>query len=173
VIPEDVQTWSYLALRDNQFATSIDWALQHLQTTDTAKSPNAGFSGSASFTGLTFTDASLKVAPVKPSDGRPAPDPQAVWFEGTGHTVAALLYRHGPEDMQKAIGYLNTLQQAQATLGQGQTANGKALPPCTGLVAASSTLDTGLGFDYYPYLHIGATAWFCMAGQGANPYIIQ
>jgi hypothetical protein len=66
--------------------------------------------------------------------------------------------------------YLDTMLDAQASLGQGQTVGGKSLKNGQGLVAASSPLDTGFGFDYFPNLHIGATAWYCIAAQGGNPY---
>lgn len=40
-IPEDVQTWSYLAFLDNRFKGSIDYTLTHLQTTDSATAPRS------------------------------------------------------------------------------------------------------------------------------------
>jgi hypothetical protein len=41
-----------------------------------------------------------------------------------------------------------------------------------GIDAASKDgLKTGDGGDkYYASLHIGATAWYCLAGQSANPF---
>ena len=45
-IPEDCQTWSYLALLDNHYKQTIDWALANLQTTDSASSPNSSLTGS-------------------------------------------------------------------------------------------------------------------------------
>jgi hypothetical protein len=38
-----------------------------------------------------------------------------------------------------------------------------------GLTASTSIPNTGLGFNYFPYLHIGATAWYLMGAQGTNP----
>jgi hypothetical protein len=39
-----------------------------------------------------------------------------------------------------------------------------------GVVAASSLIDTGFGFGYFPVQHVGATPWYLMASLGANPY---
>lgn len=170
-VPEDVQTWSYLALHAPQYAASIDWATSHLTTTDIAGSPNASFGGDLSFTGLTFSNASLQANPnVQPNPWTPKPDPNAVWFEGTGHGAAALLERHAPGDRELAETYLNNIRAAQATLGGNQHVNGRLLPVGYGVVAASSPLDTGFGFDYFPYLHIGATSWYLIASQAGNPY---
>jgi hypothetical protein len=59
---------------------------------------------------------------------------------------------------------------AQAQLGQNQTVGGQPLATGNGVVAASSPLDTGFGFDYLPYLHIGATSWYLVAAQRTNPF---
>jgi len=40
-----------------------------------------------------------------------------------------------------------------------------------GIVAAShDSLQTGFGFSYYAALHVGATAWYCIAKQKGNPF---
>ncbi len=39
-----------------------------------------------------------------------------------------------------------------------------------GVVAASSPMDTGFGFGYYPNLHVGATSWYVFAATRTNPY---
>lgn len=171
-IPEDVQTWSYLALRDHKYATSIDWVVTHLTTVDTPGAPNTTLTAGQSITGVTFSDVSLAFPPVNAPGYGPALDPDAVWFEGTSHLVTALFYREAKGDKAIALSYLGNIQQAQVTLGRGQTSNGVALPEGTGIVASSSPLNTGYSFGYYPNLHIGATAWFCMAGLRLNPYIL-
>lgn len=51
-VPEDCQTWSYLALLDNQYKQTIDWAIANLQTTDTAASRDSSLTGSETFTGM-------------------------------------------------------------------------------------------------------------------------
>ena len=73
-VPEDCQTWSYLALLDNHYKQTIDWALASLESTDTATSPDSSLTGSESISGLVFDTASLATT---------AYDPDAVWLEGT------------------------------------------------------------------------------------------
>jgi len=167
-IPEDCQTWSYLATLDNQYARSIGWALKNLQTTDTATSPHSSLTGSESFTGMTFDTASLYTGFA---------DPDAVWLEGTSHTIAALVARAGREigtarvaDWQSALKFVDTCDSAQAQLGANETVNGIPIPLGSGLVAATSVLDTGFGYTYGPSKHIGATGWFLIALQGGNPF---
>jgi hypothetical protein len=119
---------------------------------------------------MTFSSASLTTT---------ANDPNAVWLEGTAHTAAALTARvlRGGEplpslltDISRAIQLLKDCEHAQQILGVGQTAGGKVIPTGLGVVASSSVLDTGFGFTYGPSLHIGATAWYLLAGLAANPF---
>ncbi len=169
-IPEDVQTWSYLAAGNKQYGTTIDWAVAHLQATDTAASRDTSLSGAEKFTGMVFDTASLST---------PTYDPNAVWLEGTGHTVCALLTRilSGqltlPElyrDVLQAILFLENMGAAQAQLGAGQTIGGVALPVGEGLVASTSVMDTGFDYTYGPSLHIGATGWFLLGALAGNPF---
>jgi hypothetical protein len=171
-IPEDCQTWSYLGLLDNNYKQSIDWALKNLQATDTASSPNSNLTGSQKITGVVYDTASL--APTIPGS-----DPDAVWLEGTAHTVAALVARVSAgrdnlptlfSDLSTAIRFLGQIQLAQAELGAGQTVNGKTIPVGLGLLASTSVMDTGFGYTYGPSLHIGATGWYLIAAQGGNPF---
>jgi hypothetical protein len=168
-IPEDCQTWSYLAGLQQTTQATIDWALAHLQATDTATAAHSSLTGSQSFTGLVFDTASLST---------PTADPSAVWLEGTAHTVAALVARvlRGGEplpailrDLSAAARLLATCVAAQSQLGAGQTFGGRSLAGL-GLVAATSLLDTGFGYTYGPSLHIGATGWYLLAGFAANPF---
>ena len=169
-IPEDCQTWSYMAFLDARSRGTIDWALANLQTTDTASSPQSDLTGTEIIRGLTFSSASLTTA---------ANDPNAVWLEGTAHTAAALAARvlRGGEpissllaDISRAIQLLKDCEHAQQILGAGQTVGGKVIPGGLGVVASSSVLDTGFGFTYGPSLHIGATGWYLIAGLAANPF---
>jgi hypothetical protein len=171
-IPEDCQTWSYLALLNNRFKHTIDWALANLEATDTAASPHTSLTGSESFTGMVFDTASL--APTIPGS-----DPNAVWLEGTSHTIAALIarsvagadsVRDRVRDLQTAVKLVDTCETAQAQLGAGQTVNGAAIPVGQGLVASTSQMDTGFGFTYGPSKHIGATGWYLIAARGGNPF---
>ncbi len=58
----------------------------------------------------------------------------------------------------------------QATLGQGQHLGGAVLPAASGVVAASSLIDSGFGFGYFQVQHVGATSWYVMGALGTNPY---
>ena len=169
-IPEDVQTWSYLATLDNAYKQSIDWALGNLESTDSASAPHSSLTGSQTISGLVFDTASLTTTTY---------DSHAVWLEGTAHTVTALIVRlyAGREnfqaiykDLTQARTLLENIQKAQAQLGSGQTVNGTAIPQGRGVVAASSVMDTGFGYTYAPSLHIGATGWYLIAALGANPF---
>ncbi|MFE5791492.1 hypothetical protein ACFQ8C_02840 [Streptomyces sp. NPDC056503] len=85
-VPEDPQSWSYLATGDARHAGALDWALEHLAAED------GGFSG------VSVSDA----------------DTSKVWFEGTGHMAAALRRRDGDGDRDRADRLLATLRSAQA-----------------------------------------------------------
>jgi hypothetical protein len=171
-VPEDCQVWSYLALLDNHYKQTIDWALANLQSTDTASAPYSSLTGSQTISGMVFDTASF--TPILPNC-----DPHAVWLEGTAHTVAGLLARAiaGQENLQTrfkdlsaAIGFLNQIEIAQSELGAGQTVNGVTIPLGEGLVAATSVMDTGFYYTYGPSKHIGATGWYLIAALGGNPF---
>ena len=176
-IPEDCQTWSYMALLNRnaglaRHAETIDWAIDNLSVTDTALANDTRLVKNQQGHGLTFDTASLTTSSA---------DPHAVWFEGTAHTAAALISRvlnrdfggkfaKLASDIQRTLRLLNDCVHGQKLLGVGQTVNGKVIPSGLGLVAASSVLDTGFGYTYGPSLHIGATCWFLIAGYAGNPF---
>ena len=170
-VPEDCQTWSYMALLENGAKKkTIDWATANLSATDTATAPRTSLTGDEKFKGLVFDTASLTTT---------ADDPDAVWLEGTAHTAAALAARvlNGGDglpklfaDITKAIELLKDCVHAQKLLGAGKTAGGKVIPQGLGLVAATSVMDTGFGYTYGPSLHIGATGWYLIAGYAGNPF---
>jgi hypothetical protein len=171
-IPEDCQTWSYLALLNNRYKQTIDWALANLQTTDTPSSTNSDLTESEKITGIVFDTASLT-----PSIA--GCDPHAVWLEGTSHTIAALVARTSAgneniaarfHDIQQSLAFLANCRTAQSELGAGQTVNSKPIPQGDGLLASTSLMDTGFGFTYGPSLHIGATGWYLLAALGGNPF---
>jgi hypothetical protein len=161
ILPEDVNTWGYLALGGRTYSRAVDWVAGNLSRTDGAIS------------GVTFSDKS---------------NAGAVWLEGNGHLASALLARGGPHDRGGAVDLLLETVAAQDTLGSGQTVGrtsdpnggrlfdpgeggtwtGSPLPSRAGIVSATSTLDTGFGFSYFPNQHVGATAWFVMAALGVN-----
>ena len=187
-IPEDVNAWSFLALQDEAFAGSVDWAKTNLAVTDTPQSFNNSVAGNkVRISGITFTNFAQH-PPVVNDDFAPSdpfstpPNPNSVWLEGTAHVAAALRARNlsAELDLPGFSGDSNTasflllnILGAQATQGAGQSCGGKPLPPGTGVVAASSELNTGFGFSYKPFLHIGATGWFAIAAQARNPFQIR
>jgi len=85
--PEDVNSWSYLALLDPTFGASVDWDVQHLSVSV------GGFSGVSFCLG----------------------DRTGVWFEGTAHLADALALRNAPGDAALAGQYLADIQAAQAS----------------------------------------------------------
>jgi hypothetical protein len=173
-----VQTWSYLAFKDPKYAITIDWVKTNLATTDTTFAFNNGWGVNGSLrlrvNGMTY--ASLSKLGTVLGDG--SVDADAVWLEGTGHLIDALLLRDLPAekdipsfhgDLALALSLIENVQVAQNSLGAGQTVNGQALKVGQGLTASTSILNTGFGFNYFPYLHIGATGWYVMGAQGYNP----
>ncbi|MDT0391097.1 Tat pathway signal sequence domain protein [Streptomyces dubilierae] len=171
-VPEDTQTWTHLAFssRTRRYARSLDWAAAELAVVDHAQRPNSTVPAGQSYEGVTFSSASLVAnedAPI--AAGQPKPDRNGVWFEGTAHLALALRDRGARGDETRAGHLLVSLERAQELLGGGQTVGGRALPERAGVVSASSPLDTGFGFGYYPYRHTGATAWYVMAEARYNP----
>jgi hypothetical protein len=170
IIPEDVQTWSFLALGAARFARSLDWAATNLKVVDDATRTNTALTGTQRVSGVTFSSQSLLAnenAPIAPF--QPKPDRNGVWFEGSAHLAAALRQRCSRGDESLARRLLDQVELAQDMLGVAQTVGGRALPGRAGVVSASSPLDTGFGFGYYPNRHLGATAWYLLAQARANP----
>lgn len=177
-IPEDVQTWSFLATGDETQAVSIDWAKTNLATTDTPQTIHSRLTDNQRVSGVSFASQSMRA--LSPSDPFSAPpDPNAVWLEGTGHLAAALLSRRldAAQDVPGFRGDVNTahillenIRVAQEILAKGQTVGGHPIPDGQGVVAASSVLNTGFGFSFNPNRHIAATSWFVIAGQRGNPF---
>ena len=176
--PEDVQTWSFLAFQDPNFAVSLDWVKTNLATTDTTFAFNNGWGTNGGLrlrvSGVTYASLS-KLGTVL---GDNSVDADAVWLEGTGHLIAALVSRRLPAkedipsfhgDVDLAGSLIENVQIAQNSLGSGQTVHGQSLVVGQGLTASTSVLNTGFGFNYFPYFHIGATSWYLMGVQAANP----
>nr|MBA3530115.1 Tat pathway signal sequence domain protein [Propionibacteriaceae bacterium] len=170
-LPEDVQTWSWLAARKRRYTAALDWAANNLATTDTPLRANSALTGNYSVSGVVFASGSLITNTDEPIGGQsynPKPDNASVWFEGTAHLALALRDRRADGHRQAAVDLLGEIRSAQAELGKRQTFGGKPAPG--GIVAASSPLDTGFGFGYFPNLHIGATSWYVFAATNVNPY---
>ncbi|MFJ8433975.1 hypothetical protein ACIQ9P_22005 [Kitasatospora sp. NPDC094019] len=84
-VPEDVQTWSYLATLDPAYAPTVDFAAGRMAATD------------GEYTGVSFG----------------AVDTSGVWFEGTAHLLAAYRARNAPGDAGRAAVLTATLEKAQ------------------------------------------------------------
>ena len=85
-LPEDVNSWSYLALRASRYQASVSWDVANLAVS------TAGHPGVSACRG----------------------DRNGVWYEGTAHLADALEFRGAPGDAARARGYLATLYYAQA-----------------------------------------------------------
>lgn len=158
-VPEDAQTWAQLALGGRDAA--VGWAVRNLSVTDHAGQPNSTVPEGQSYEGVTFSTASLVA-----DDSGPVrkPNRAGVWFEGTAHV--ALAHR----DRRVSARLLASIERAQEHLGGGQAIGGRPLPAGAGVVAASSPIDSGFGFGYFPYRHVGATSWYLLAASAANPF---
>jgi hypothetical protein len=167
-VPLDPQTWGWLVLRDRRASGALDWADRDLRTTDvggaaaTSQLPQ-GFS----VDGVTFSTASL--TSTAQYNGITV-HPDGVWLEGTGQLVCAWQDRGRRRDRQRVEAQLRQVRAVQSTLGQGQVMGGNPLPAASGVVAASSLLDTGFGFGYFQVQHVGATSWYVMGALATNPY---
>ncbi len=86
-LAEDVNSWSYLALKDPVYSGSINWDIQHLAV------------HADGFSGVSFC----------------AGDRSGVWFEGTSHLADALEIRNNRGDRRQAASYLADVAHAQAS----------------------------------------------------------
>lgn len=90
-IPEDPQTWSFLATGDDRYGAALDWTTRELRATD------------GPYQGTSFSDA----------------DVSRVWFEGSGHLALALRQRDAPGDAEHVDGLLSSIELAQRTAVNG------------------------------------------------------
>jgi len=135
LLPGDVNTWSYLALRDPRFAASVGWDVQNLAVT-------------GQFRGVSFCRG----------------DRSGVWFEGTAHLADALEFRADPGDRAQADQYLTDIYYAQT---HGPGADGR------GIIAASRNgLTDCAGGTFYTSMHTGTTAWYILAADKVNPFVL-
>ncbi len=90
-------------------------------------------------------------------------DRSGVWFEGTAHAAAALFARNLPGDTDKAEDLVTDIEIGQAG---APNADGNGID-----AASKDGLKTDDNGDaYYASLHTGATGWYCIAKQRANPF---
>ncbi|MEJ5944564.1 hypothetical protein WDZ17_04550 [Pseudokineococcus basanitobsidens] len=167
-LPLDPQTWSWLSLQDSRYARALDWAADALAVTDDAGQPLSALPDGVTVSGVTFSSASLTSTTAY--EGVQV-NPQGVWCEGTGQLATAYGDRaRGRADARRAENLLRQVLVAQTEVGQDQTVGGRPLPPRSGVVAATSPIDTGFGFGYFQAQHIGATAWYVMGVHRANAF---
>lgn len=85
-----------------------------------------------------------------------------VWFEGTAHMATALRIRYASGDATNAAMLVDDLENAQS---YGPNNDGE------GIIAASiNGLEADGSPQYYSALHVGATAWYCLAAEWGNPF---
>jgi hypothetical protein len=90
-------------------------------------------------------------------------DVTKVWFEGSAHLALALTPSRRDRELRAVL--LSSIEKAQQ---EAPNADG------LGIVAASADgLDTGFGDLYYAAPHTGATAWYLMAAQDYNPFVLR
>jgi hypothetical protein len=82
---EDINSWSYLALRDPAYQSSVSWDVANLAVT------------AGGFSGVSFCSG----------------DRTGVWFEGTAHLADALEFRGEHGDRELAGKYLSDIHHAQ------------------------------------------------------------
>ncbi|WP_157239086.1 Tat pathway signal sequence domain protein [Catenuloplanes japonicus] len=164
----EAQTHPWLALRDERHRGALAFVDCRLRVADTPDAPNSALTGRQHYRGITVSTGSPEADPGRPiEEGLPAPDPQAVWFEGTAQYAVALRAAGEP---RRALRERDPITDAQTELGTGQTAAGRALPERSGVVAASSPLHVGFADSgYYPSRHVAATAWHVLSIKGVNP----
>jgi len=145
-VPEDVQSWGYLALRSEPYARALDWAVANVETTDNTNPAQP-------IVGVRFA---LRTNPEQLSR-----NDDTVWLEGTAHMALALRVSGTEEHKQKASAYLDSIHKEQL---HGPNADGK------GIQANSKEGFSGGDDKNHTSLHTGTTAWYIMAKQELNPF---
>ena len=145
-IPEDVQSWGYLALQSERYRRALDWNIANLEVTDNSNP-------SLPVVGVRFA---WQINPKQPEK-----NDDTVWLEGTAHMALALRVSGKKKHTQKAGVYLDSIHKEQL---YGPNADGK------GIQANSREGFSGGDDKSHTSLHTGATAWYIMAKQELNPF---
>lgn len=145
-IPEDVQSWGYLALRSDRYRRALDWNIAHLEVTDDSNP-------SQPVVGVRFA-LQIKKEHKEKND-------KTVWLEGTAHMALALRVSGKKKHKKRAKVYLDNIHKEQLS---GPNADGK------GIQANSRIGNSGGDDKNYTSLHTGTTAWYIMAKQELNPF---
>lgn len=145
-IPEDVQSWGYLALRSDRYRRALDWNIAHLEVTDDSNP-------SQPVVGVRFALQIKKEHQKK--------NYKTVWLEGTAHMALALRVSGKKKHKKRAKVYLDNIHKEQLS---GPNADGK------GIQANSREGNSGGDDTNHTSLHTGTTAWYIMAKQELNPF---
>ena len=145
-IPEDVQSWGYLALQSERYRRALDWNIANLEVTDNSNP-------SLPVVGVRFA---WQINPKQPEK-----NDDTVWLEGTAHMALALRVSGKKKHTQKAGVYLDSIHKEQL---YGPNADGK------GIQANSREGFSGGDDKNHTSLHTGTTAWYIMAKQELNPF---
>ena len=145
-IPEDVQSWGYLALRSDRYRQALDWNIANLEVTDKSHP-------SQPVVGVRFA---WQINP----DYKEKND-DTVWLEGTAHMALALRVSGKKKHKKRAKVYLDNIHKEQLS---GPNADGK------GIQANSREGFSGGDDKNHTSLHTGTTAWYIMAKQELNPF---
>ena len=145
-IPEDVQSWGYLALRSDRYRRALDWNIAHLEVTDDSNP-------SQPVVGVRFA--------LQIKQEHKGKNDNTVWLEGTAHMALALRVSGKKKHKQKASVYLDSIHKEQL---HGPNADGK------GIQANSREGFSGGDDKNHTSLHTGTTAWYIMAKQELNPF---
>lgn len=145
-IPEDVQSWGYLALRSDRYRRALDWNIAHLEVTDDSNP-------SQPVVGVRFA-LQIKKEHKEKNDN-------TVWLEGTAHMALALRVSGKKKHKKRAKVYLDNIHKEQLS---GPNADGK------GIQANSREGNSGGDDTNHTSLHTGTTAWYIMAKQELNPF---
>ena len=145
-IPEDVQSWGYLALRSDRYRQALDWNIANLEVTDDSNPAQP-------VVGVRFA-WQLKQEHQGKNDN-------TVWLEGTAHMALALRVSGKKKHKKRAKAYLDNIHKEQLS---GPNADGK------GIQANSREGNSGGDDTNHTSLHTGTTAWYIMAKQELNPF---
>ena len=145
-VPEDVQSWGYLALRSDRYRQALDWNIANLEVTDDSNPAQP-------VVGVRFA---LRTNPEQLSR-----NDDTVWLEGTAHMALALRVSGKKKHKKRAKVYLDNIHKEQLS---GPNADGK------GIQANSREGNSGGDDTNHTSLHTGTTAWYIMAKQELNPF---
>jgi exo-beta-1,3-glucanase (GH17 family) len=159
-IPGDIHTWALLALgHDPEFRTLIGWA-------GPGRLPRI----------LEWVEAHCREEASSGSGYRFSDKGKGVWPEGCAHVASSYLYLG---EKKRAMAVLDNLLKLTPPARPG----GKNVRPAGIPAAVAGVAETGFIKEFAPGVvdkwtyparpHLGASAWFLLAGHGTNPYWLE